>query len=518
MAKSAKSDKVNQSIKASKRSKALMSIVVVVLILCILGFFIYISGVLPRFATGTKILRTDANGTQQTIANISVVETNYHFYNILNQYYQYGYLNSTIDLQDVADPTTGKTYYQMILDQAAAEIMNIVILNEQAEAAGFTQYSGASRMAQLQLDGLRDTAELRGYGSVDRYLQAMYGAGMTSRAYLECVERELLAKEFQQYVSQFMMNVTDEEVMNSYEQDPSQFEQADFSFHFFSGEDNGDGTYDNTAAVEDAQEVIDNAHDQESFKEALIDVMDDEEVEQAGFTDDYDPSYAEAYTMMSAAYMGENVSNFIFKEAKEGEGTVIETETGAFAIFVHKRYVDETVTATYRSFTISNPTNTDYDATPEEVTASFNSLIERANSLRASATDSLSFMKLVKENSESNYEVVYGGYNSGVTSDAYEIEPAEGEELTAQQQTLIDFGNWLFAEERVPGDTYVSPSPDQRSVTVYYFEGFSPKWVSTARDQRNQELAQAWVDMQLAEGNPTYAIAYEFVRRLSYSV
>ena len=138
MAKSAKSDKVNQSIKASKRSKALMSIVVVVLILCILGFFIYISGVLPRFATGTKILRTDANGTQQTIANISVVETNYHFYNILNQYYQYGYLNSTIDLQDVADPTTGKTYYQMILDQAAAEIMNIVILNEQAEAAGFT--------------------------------------------------------------------------------------------------------------------------------------------------------------------------------------------------------------------------------------------------------------------------------------------------------------------------------------------------------------------------------------------
>lgn len=518
MAKSAKSDKVNQSIKASKRSKVLMTSVVVLLIFCILGFFIYISGVIPRFATGTKILRTDANGTQQTIANISVIETNYHYYNILNQYYQYGYMNSITDLQDVADPATGKTYYQMILDQAAAELMNIVILNQEAEAAGFTQYSGASRMAQLQLDSMRQTAELQGYPSVDRYLEAMYGAGMTSRVYVQCVERELLAKEFQQYVSQFMMNVTDEEVMNSFDQDPSQFQQVDFSFHFFRGEDNGDETYDNTQAIADAQEVIDNSHDQESYRDALVEILGDEEAEAAGFTDDYDPSYAEGYTVMSAAYMGEEVADYLFNEADEGEGKVIETETGAFAIFLHKRYVDETVTATYRSFTINNPTNTDYDATPEEVTASFNALIERANNLKAGATDSLSFMKIVKENTESNYEMVYGGYNSSVTADAYEIEPEEGQELTAQQQTLVDFGAWLFSEERQPGDTYVSPSPDQRSVTVYYFEGFSPKWVSSARDQRNQELAQAWADMKLAEGSPTYAIAYEFIRRLSYSV
>ena len=54
--------------------------------------------------------------------------------------------------------------------------------------------------------------------------------------------------------------------------------------------------------------------------------------------------------------------------------------------------------------------------------------------------------------------------------------------------------------------------------TTYYFEGFSPAWVSSARQQRNQELAQAWADMKLAEGNPTYAIAYELVRRLSYAV
>ncbi|SEW35103.1 hypothetical protein SAMN05216413_2347 [Ruminococcaceae bacterium KH2T8] len=518
MAKSQKSDKVNQSIKASKRSKALMSAVVVVLILCILCFFIYITGVIPRLATGTKILKTNADGTTQVIENISVVETNYHYHNLLNQYVQYGYMSSATDLQEVADPTTGKTYYQLILDQAASEIMQIVILNQAAEEAQFTQYSGAARMAQLQLDNLRQTAELQGYPSVDRYLAAMYGAGMTSRAYLQCVERELLAKEFQQYVSQFMMNVTDEEIMASYEQDSSAFDQVDFSYHFFSGEDNGDGTYDKTQALADAQEVIDNAHDADSFKEALIDVMGDEEAEAAGFTEDYDPSYGEGYNLTSAAYMGEEVATFLFTDGDEGDGTVIETDTGAFAIFLHKRYVDDTTTATYRSLTLNNPTNTDYDATPEEVQASFDELVARAQGLAASATDPLSFMKIVKENSESNYDVVYGGYNTGITADAYNIEPAEGEELTAQQNNLIAFGQWLFAEERQPGDTYISQSPDKRSVTIYYFEGFSPAWVSNARQQRNQELAQAWADMKLAEGNPTYAIAYELVRRLSYAV
>ena len=103
MAKSQKSDKVNQSIKASKRSKALMSAVVVVLILCILCFFIYITGVIPRLATGTKILKTNADGTTQVIENISVVETNYHYHNLLNQYVQYGYMSSATDLQEVAD-------------------------------------------------------------------------------------------------------------------------------------------------------------------------------------------------------------------------------------------------------------------------------------------------------------------------------------------------------------------------------------------------------------------------------
>ena len=89
MAKSEKSDK---SIKASKRSRFLMSSVVVVLVLCVFGFFIYTSGIIPKYGTGVKILKT-VDGQQVTIDNISVIETNYHYYKLLNQYAQYGYLS-----------------------------------------------------------------------------------------------------------------------------------------------------------------------------------------------------------------------------------------------------------------------------------------------------------------------------------------------------------------------------------------------------------------------------------------
>ena len=517
MAKSEKSDK---SIKASKRSKFLMSSVVVLLVICILGFFVYVSGVVPKYGTGVKILKT-IDGQQQTIESISVIETNYHYYKLLNQYAQYGYLSGIQDLDEVADPTTGKTYYQMILDQAATELMDIVILDQAAQASGFAAHSGAARMAEMDLENLRSTAKLQGYGSVDRYLQAMYGAGMTSRVYLECVEREMLAKEYEQYVNQYDMYVNADELQALYDQDPSVYLKADFSYYFFQGEANEDGTYDLTEARENAETVTAAADSVESFEQAVIDILGEEEAEEAGFTEDYNPTFAEGYQASSTAYMGQGVTEFVFVDGEEGDTTIVEGEMGVFALRLDRRYADDNTTVTYRTLTLINEKHSDMEASPEEVSAAYEALAQTAqgylDSIQTADNKSLAFLDLIKKYSTSNYEIVYGGFNEGVTKDQFEIEPVEGEALTQQQQNIIALGEWLFAAERQNGDTTMLRSQDQRLLTLYFFEESCPEWMATARKQLRTARANAWSTTILSEGDPTYAIAYEFIKKCSYS-
>ena len=133
----AKNDKrADSGIKASRRSKAIVITLVTVFAVIVIGWFVYISGLLPKVMTGVKIQRT-VDGVTQTIDNISVAETNYHYYQVLSSYYNYGIINNNVDLDSVYDTTNGTTYRQLLLDQAGSELMNSVLVNEEAEARGY---------------------------------------------------------------------------------------------------------------------------------------------------------------------------------------------------------------------------------------------------------------------------------------------------------------------------------------------------------------------------------------------
>ena len=116
----AKNDKrADSGIKASKRNKAIVIAIVALFAVIIIGWFIYISGLLNKVLTGVKIVRT-VDGVTQTLDNISVAETNYHYYQVLSSYYNYGIINGEMDLDAVYDQTTGQTYRQMLLDHFPA--------------------------------------------------------------------------------------------------------------------------------------------------------------------------------------------------------------------------------------------------------------------------------------------------------------------------------------------------------------------------------------------------------------
>ena len=502
--------RADSGIRASRRSKAIVSAVIAFFVIVVAGYFIYISGVLPKVITGVKITKT-VDGVTQTIDNISVAETNYHYYQVLSSYMNYGIISSSMDMDTVYDTTNNKTYRQLILDQAANELMNSTIVNQEAERMGYLPHSGASRYADLSIDAATQTATLYGFGSVQQYLQALYGRGMSVRVLRNCLERQCLTQEYENYVRQFLFSVSEEELNAAYDANPTVYQRVDFDYYFFAGEMDEEGNYDIDEAVDNANDVIDAATDSDSFAAAVVDIIDEETAELAGFSEDYNPTHAESYTSSSCDNIAEGLSEFLFDDERvEGDTIVLETEQGAYAVLFEDRHVNDTPTATYRTLTIYNDAAMEADATPESIAAGLTDTMNQANAIVANPMDSLAFADAVKANSDAVSEIITAGYNDGTTVTRFAT--TEENPLSEREVAL---GNWLFDSSRVQGDTIVLASDDSSYVTIYYFENVVPEWMYTARTQIVTGMVNSWSNDILSD-NPSYAISYDLMRRLSY--
>ena len=85
MAKTSKSGKSSR-----KAVTGGLAAVIVVIVLIVIGFFVYISGILPKTLTGVGITETLSDGSVRTVKNFSILETNFHFQEVFSNYSNYG--------------------------------------------------------------------------------------------------------------------------------------------------------------------------------------------------------------------------------------------------------------------------------------------------------------------------------------------------------------------------------------------------------------------------------------------
>ena len=502
--------RADSAIRASKRNKAIVTSIVVLIALIIVAYFIYISGFLAKVMTAVKITKT-VDGVTTTVDNIPVAEVNYHYFQVLSSYYNYGIINGNMDLDAVYDQTTGKTYRQLILDQAANELMNSTLVNEEAEARGYLPHSGAERYANLTIESTEQTATLYGFQTVDQYLEALYGRGMSTRILRNCLERQCLTQEYENYVRQFLFTVSEEELNAAFEANPLVYQRVDFDYYFFAGEMNEDGTYDLDEAIDNANDVAAAAADADTFAAAVVDIIGDETAELAGFTEDYNPTHVTGYSSASVDMITDGMSDYLFADERvEGDTTVFETELGAYVVLFENRHINEEPTATYRTLTMYNDAAMAADATPESIAAGLAEVVAEANAIAATPMDSLTFADTVKTNSDSVSEIITAGYNDGTAVTRF--QPTETNTITDRD---VQLGNWLFDSSRVTGDMLVLPSEDSSYVTIYYFENVVPEWMYTARTQLVTSYVNTWSN-DILSGNPNTLIAYDLIRRLSY--
>ncbi|SCW58731.1 Plus-3 domain-containing protein [Ruminococcaceae bacterium YRB3002] len=518
-------------VKSAQAQKAkinlIKAIVIVVLVLCVGGFFVYISGILPRLLTGVKIVENAADGTQTTIENVSVQELNYHFYEVYSMYSMYGMVSKDT-LDDPTDPDTegSQTYREFMYQTAADEVMNSALVRRSSEQYNYESHSGAARYALLQLEGMKSTAQSYGYNSFNQYLQIMYGTGFNASDYRKFSEREAFTQEFENYMKQFILIPSDEEIQAAYDNDPKAYQRADLNYYLFSAEMDADGNYTNLpATVTQANAVMTKVNGGMSFKDAVKAVLEQDAEANAdklaSFEDDsVDPTFVSGYSQATAEYQfKEEVANVLFgDDAEPGKAKVVETESGTYVVCLVELSVDETPTVTYRTLTIANDAKNDAEATEAQIADGLAQARAQADSIVATRMDPLGFADAVKQNSTNANEILSGGYVSGDTAASYVGGTSDDDSETvdeAQAAINAQLGSWLFDEARAQGDTLIINSADSSSVTIYYFDNIKPAWMVTARDKITTALVNGW-SQDLKANNPSYIINYSLSQFLQY--
>lgn len=512
MAKSTKKSKSGKS-----KAKLTLGIAVAVMAIFVAGYFVYFSGLLPQILPGMTITETKADGTTAKVADLSILETNYYYTSIYSMYSQYGMVTKD-NIDTVINSTTGQTYREYMLTQGADEAMQLILMERLADSKGFRELSQAGRAAKQELDSLRGMAKLYNYPTVDRYIAAQYGTGMTSRIYKKCLERSLYTDEYQQYLSQFDPSITpsDDELNNLYKANPGDFEQAEFNYFLVTAKNGADGKPDLANAKKDAQWIADKSTDSNNFRSNcmfyLKGIGDTETLKN--YDNDQDPTEVTGISKSSAeSYYDAKLAEFLFaSDRKAGDKIVVETSTGAYVAMFNKRTLDEEKEVTYRTLTLQNDSKNGKTRTDEQVAADAKALAEKAAQLAPQGMDPHSFYQVVKANTNDSQEMLSGGYTSGETKADMTEASESGKEVDDATKALAE---WLFDANRKQGDVYIVTSSDNKKVTVYYFEKTSPAWMNEARSTKTTENTNKLKE-SLKSTNPQYVINTDLFKKFIY--
>lgn len=510
MTKTSKSVKANKTVVSGG-----MIVVIVAIVLIIACFFTYISGVLPRTLTGISITETLADGTTKTVKNFNILESNLHFKEVYDTYANYGMVSEE-HLDDIYDTETGETYRDWLLKEAASQMKTLALVERAAQQAGFIQYSKAKEYSMDQIASLDTIARMYGYQSAQQYMAAMYGTGMTTRAYVEYASREVLVTEYGYYVKQFDPSIVPNEtsIQAKFDENPNVYYSYDFNRYYVQADRDDDGNVTGLdAAIAAAHVIANSTKDSASFRQAVIDYLEakGDESSLSSFADDADPTLCTGYTNATINYMDSDVQAYIYGEGTVGEAKVIETTGGAYVVYIIDKRLDDTQTVNYRVLTLHNDAADKSGATPEEIAQGAQAVVNDAAAYATSGMDAFAFYNVVKNHTSDSNEMLNGGYNSGVTADAF-VSSDEDNPLDMAQ---VQAGMWLFEEGRKAGDVKTFISDDQSTIYVYYFESSAPAYMNSVRNDIITQNFSDW-NASLNTENVHYVVNAGLVRALIY--
>ena len=125
---------------------------------------------------------------------------------------------------------------------------------------------GIDRYTDIAVEGVRTTASDYGFTSVEGYLSQMYGTGFSVNSLRNCVRRDSLSQEYQNYLGQFELVPTQEDIDNEISNNVTLYNTVDYNYYYFPATVNSP---DVSASLELAQAEEGANVDEELYAEVL---------------------------------------------------------------------------------------------------------------------------------------------------------------------------------------------------------------------------------------------------------
>ena len=417
---------------AKKRRKTNIqySVVAAILVIVFAFIFIYNSALPSRHTTAVTI-----DGEKYTVAQLNYYySTSYiSFYNQYYSYISYGMFFDTSQSLKDQNYTTDMSWREFFLQSAVDNMTEVQLLNEAAEAEGFTLSEEDQAAYEEAVAGIETNWADLGYSSLKQYINMNYGKGVDMDLVKQEMYRTYVASAYSQYKYE-SYEYSAEELDAYYAEHADEFDSISYAY------------------VTDYDGVID--------AEAVAAAVNgtDEEAFTAYMEENYEGTSPTTLTY-SGSQLPEEYAEWLLDAARApGDATAFTEEDTSTVLMFVSRDDNDYHTVSFRHI-LKTAADEDGDGSfsDEEIAAAADAAQALYDEWKAGEATEDSFAELATANTDD------GGSSS--TGGLYET--------VSKGQMVEPIDTWLFDEARKPGDTEIL-SYDGSNYTgthVVYFVG-----------------------------------------------
>ncbi len=400
-----------------------------------------------------------------------------------------------------------ETWGDYFIGTAKESIKQIVAMSEAAKADGMSLTDEELASIDEQIDQIKSNAKTAGFGSGAKYLQALFGQGVTESIVRQEMQRSMLASDYAN-AKQESFTYTDEELAAEYKEHANDYDLFNGMYYFVAADtveveaedEDAEPTQETTdETMAEAKKTADeigkavaeaDAKDKaEAFTKAVAELgkpvaETDSEGNETGVTTPAEPQKIEDVAGSSLANQG-FAEWMLDAGRKAGDSTVYEQENGGYyVVLFQSRETEEYDTVSVRHILIK-PVDEDGDSTisDEEKAAAEAKMNEIKAEWEAGEQTEDAFAALANEYSEDPGS----NSNGGLYENVY------------KGQMVSEFNDFCFADGRKPGDVDVVYN-ENTGYHMIYFVGTGMSYTDfVAQNLLRSEDFSAWQEEFMAD-------------------
>ena len=478
--------------KVQKRRHVTQLVAGIVVAVVVIALFAFSSNLFYSSFTALKI-----GDTSYTAAEYSFFyKMNYN--NFVNQYSSYismiG-LDTTKSLSS-QEYTDGKTWADYFRESAQSSMKEMTALYDDAMKNGFELSDDDKTSLQSTLDSFETGYADAGYTSADAYIASIYGKGCNLKTISALIEKYYIAQSYATQKNN-SLTYTDDQLKAYYEENKDDLDNYTYISYFADGsvKDDASAEAGTASAAPDASASPSASPDTEAETAAAMasaKAVADAIVADGKTADEFKQAVlAETQTEASdSTTQGSSLTDKYadwLKDAsrKEGDSTVIEADTGYYAVYFISRDDNNYKTVDVRHILVKAVASEDGTYSDEAKATAKQKAEDLLAEWQTGDKTEDSFAILADNNSEDTGSNTNGGLYENVYKD----------------QMVAEFNDWCFDETRKTGDTGIvyGETSSYSGYHVVYYVGEGELYSNTlAEDGLRSKDFSAWKEALLA--------------------